>query len=215
MARIVCKGRSVSARGVLTASLLLAAGLMSPAQAQTITRSPYDSFSRSARGLPWGPAPFMVNPSFNFPAREPSGPPSTISSDALRFPLSERTQRRLEKIMHLAEAGDHAAAIRALLEFRVKQPSAEPYVASLLGEEYLETDQREAAVESFESAARLMPHDPGAHSNLGLSLALVKKYDLAETELNKALELDKANEKARTILDALHVARRKAAAAAR
>ena len=53
-----------------------------------------------------------------------------------------------------------------------------------------------------------MPHEAATHSNLGLSLALLGKFDLAEKELNKALELDKASPNARVILDAMHLAER-------
>ena len=133
-----------------------------------------------------------------------------ISSDVLRHPLSQKDLHFLQRIAHLSELGKHAAAIEALQEALVKHPAAEPYLDNMLGAEYLNTNQLEAAVASFGEAARILPRESGTHSNLGLSLALSGHFELAETELCKALELDKTSANARTILEALRVAERSA-----
>jgi hypothetical protein len=48
-----------------------------------------------------------------------------------------------------------------------------------------------------------MPHESSNHSNLRLSLAIVGEWDSAEQEDRKALQLDKSNDKAKLILEAL------------
>ena len=144
----------------------------------------------------------------DFPPPPRVGPPGTISSDVLRNPISSKALRTLQRAMHNAELGDHPAAIDALQDILVKQPAAAPYIHHLLGIEYLETHQFAAALSSFEEAARSMPHDSTAHSNYGLSLALTGQFDHAETELRKALELDRTNAKAKSILEVVLVIRR-------
>jgi Flp pilus assembly protein TadD len=74
---------------------------------------------------------------------------------------------------------------------------------SLLGVEYMKTDQFDAAVTSFEQAVLLLPHSAVDRSNLGVSLAAVGQYDRAERELRHALELDGDNVKAKQLLEVL------------
>jgi Flp pilus assembly protein TadD len=88
----------------------------------------------------------------------------------LRHPLSSKARRLLDKAMHLADVGDHAAAIEGLQEALAIYPSDAPYAHNLLGLEYIETSRFTNAKNSFEEAVRLMPHESVNHSNFGLSL---------------------------------------------
>jgi len=139
----------------------------------------------------------------------PSGP-ATVSADVLRHPLSSKARRRLEKALHLAELGEHPAAIKELRETLVKEPSSAPYAQNLLGIEYVESRQFPEARSSFEEAVRLMPHESVNHSNLGYSLAATGDWQSAEQETRKAIQLDPANKQAKSLLDLLlHVGRTK------
>ena len=211
MGRAIFKGKTAFAFSTVTLSLAFLGVLAAPLQGQIAFGNPYDAGIGAPHQHVFGwasPEPMIPGAFFNVPTRAPA-PPSTISSDILRHPLSGKAKRLLEKIEHVAESGDHAGAISALREALVKQPAAEPYIQSLLGSEYLETRNFAEAAGAFSRAARILPHEPATHSNLGLSLALLGKFDLAKTELNKALELDKANDKARTILGAIRAAQRR------
>lgn len=97
--------------------------------------------------------------------RTPNGP-ATISKDALMHPLSAKARRHLVKALHLAEVGEHPAAIKELRETLVKEPSSAPYAQNLLGVEYVQNQQFAEARNSFEEAVRLMPHESVNHSNL-------------------------------------------------
>src|SRR5580658_8591103 len=82
-----------------------------------------------------------------------------------------------------------------------KDPSSAAYADNLLGMEYIEIYQFANAKDFFQDAARLMPNESINHANLGFSLATTGEWDLAESEVLKALQLDPANVKARSILD--------------
>ena len=183
-----------------------------PAWGQIRYGNPYDaSMARSPFGFPGFGSRESVEPISSFPEpgsmNNASGSP-TISTDVLRHPLSSKARRLFEKAMHFAELGNHHAAIDGLRDALVKCPSDAPYAHNLLGLEYIEAHQYSEAKESFAEAARLMPHESSNHSNLGLSLAIVGEWDSAETEERKALQLDKSNDKAKLILEALLVRKR-------
>ena len=176
--------------------------------------NPYDaSMGRPPLGFSgWGPRESLDGVT-SFP--EPgSGPgsgsgPSTISTDMLRHPLSSKARRLFEKAMHFAELGNHRTAIANLRDAKAKCPRDAAYADNLLGLEYIEVQQYADAKTSFAEAARLMPHESSNHSNLGLSLAIVGEWDSAEQEERKALQLDKSNDKAKLILEALLTRKRK------
>jgi Flp pilus assembly protein TadD len=142
--------------------------------------------------------------------RVPAGP-ATVSSDVLRHPLSSKARRRLEKAMHFAGLGNHAAAIQILRDALIKEPSTAPYAENMLGLEYVENRQYAEAKSSFEEAVRLMPHESVNHSNLGYSLAVEGDWNSAEQEARKALQLDSANSKAKSLLDLLLSRKRRTA----
>jgi len=133
----------------------------------------------------------------------PRQPAGTVSVELLRHPISEPAKALLRKAMRAANAGDHTGAIKQLNAALAKYPSSDAHVYSILGVEYLRTEQYEEAVNSLERAAELLPHDATNHSNLGLSLITLKQFDRAEAELQRALELDATMTKTRQLLQAL------------
>ena len=179
-----------------------------PLSGQGFSGNPYDQnrvFGYSSRGL------IELQESMSsFPdsrAHVPAGP-ATVSADILRHPLSSKARRRLVKALHLAELGEHPAAIKELRETLVKEPSSAPYAHNLLGVEYVENSQFDEARSSFEEAVRLMPHESVNHSNLGFSLAVTGDLNSAEQEARTAIQLDPANTRAKTLLDLILHSRR-------
>lgn len=128
---------------------------------------------------------------------------TTVSTDLLRHPLPRKARPMLQKALKNMDAGDHRAAIKELQATLAKYPSAAPYVHSLLGYEYLVTDQFASAVECFEQAVQLLPHDPANQMNLGISLAGLGDYGPAEEHVRRAAELDPANPRPKQFLEAL------------
>src|SRR5205823_3916092 len=111
----------------------------------------------------------------------------TVSADLLRHPLPSKARDLLLKAHLASSAGDHARAVSYLEQALRKYPDSAAWIQSLLGVEYVKTDQFPAAVSSLEQAVKLLPRDAVNRSNLGLSLAAVGQYDRAETELRRAL----------------------------
>jgi tetratricopeptide (TPR) repeat protein len=130
-------------------------------------------------------------------------PAGKISAELLRYPLSGKARRMLQKALATADSGDHAAAAQQLQQTLDKCPDSGAYVYSLLGVEYLKTDHIPEAVDALEQAVKLLPHDASNHANLGLSLVSAGQYDRAEPELRRALELDPRNSVASQLLNAL------------
>jgi tetratricopeptide (TPR) repeat protein len=172
-----------------------------PVSGQAFSGNPYDqsrAFGYSSRGL------IELEESISsFPdsREQTSAGPATVSSDVLRHPLTSKARRRLEKALHLAELGEHPAAIKELRETLIKDPSSAPYTQNLLGVEYAENGQFAEARNSFEEAVRLMPHESVNHSNLGYSLAVAGDWNSAEQEARTAILLDPANTRAKTLLE--------------
>lgn len=203
----VCRAAGVRL-AVLTSVVCLGGA---PARGQLHYGNPYDaSMSRAPFGFPgWGARESLeAVSSFPEPVPGTGSGPSTVSTDMLRHPLSSKARRLFEKAMHFAELGNHQAAIAGLRDALAKCPPDAPYAQNLLGLEYIEVQQYTDAKTSFTEAARLMPHESSNHSNLGLSLAIVGEWDSAEQEERKALQLDKSNDKAKLILEALLVRKR-------
>jgi len=174
-----------------------------PVSGQGFSGNPYDqsrTFGYSARGLIE-----LEHSTTNTPNswEHAATGPATVSSDVLRHPLTTKARRRLQKALHLAQLGEHPAAIRELREALVKEPASAPYAQNLLGIEYVENRQFAEARTSFEEAVRLMPHESVNHSNLGYSLAVAGDWNSAEQEARKALELNPANSRAKSLLDLL------------
>ncbi len=186
-------------------SLIANAIVSAPVSGQAFSNNPYDQrrvFGYSSRGLLE-----LEESSSSAPDswEHNSTGPATVSSDVLRHPLTSKARRRLEKALHLAQLGEHPAAIKELRETLVKEPSSAPYAQNLLGVEYAENYQFDEARSSFEEAVRLMPHEAINHVNLGFALAVAGDWNSAEQEARTAIQLDPTNAKAKTLLDlALH-----------
>jgi tetratricopeptide (TPR) repeat protein len=153
--------------------------------------------SSSARA--WTTAPVIID----------SGPPehrpptATVSAEVLRYPLSDKALQMLRKALQISDAGDHARAIRQLQKTLDKCPGTDAYVYSLIGVEYIKSEQIPQAVDALEQAVKLLPRDASNHANLGLALFSEAQYDRAEWELKRALELDPHYKMATQVLSVL------------
>lgn len=127
----------------------------------------------------------------------------TVSADFLRHPISSRTRRMLHRAVDWMRSGDHQKAIDQLEATLAKDPSSAAYVHSLLGYEYMVTDQVTAAITCFEQAVLLLPHDPANHHNFAVSLLVAGNYERAEEEARRAHDLAPDNPEINRLLDAL------------
>jgi Flp pilus assembly protein TadD len=135
----------------------------------------------------------------------PAAATQTVSADLLRHPLSSKTRRMLQRAVDWMRTGKHQEAIRQLQDALSKDPSSAAYVQSLLGFEFMKTEQFAAAVNSFEQAVTLLPHDAINHQNFAVSLAGIGDYKRAEQEVRLAQELAPENPEIRHSLDAILV----------
>jgi Flp pilus assembly protein TadD len=149
------------------------------------------------RGLPGAQARAGQRPPFGAKG------PDVVSLDILRNPIPERARQMLRQALGLMESGRDAEAIRQLQETLAKFPSAAGWVHSLLGFEYMKMDQIPAAIESYEQAVLLMPHDAFNHHNLGVSLALTGDYARAEEHARLAQQFAPNNSQIQEFLAAL------------
>jgi Flp pilus assembly protein TadD len=121
----------------------------------------------------------------------------------LRHPISFRTRRMLHRAVDWMRSGDHQKAIQQLEATLAKDPSSAAYVHSLLGYEFMRTDQVAAAINCFEQAVLLLPHDPANHHNFAVSLVVAGDYGRAEEEARRAHDLAPDNVEIKRLLDAL------------
>lgn len=117
----------------------------------------------------------------------------TVSTDSLRHPISQKARGMLQKALRAMDSGDHHAAIKQLTLTLAKYPDSAAYVHSLLGVEYMRTERYQDAMNSFEQAAALLPHDAVNRYNLGLSLVCNGVLDRGELEVQRAIQLDPTN----------------------
>ena len=127
----------------------------------------------------------------------------TVSADMLRHPISSRTRRMLHRAVDWMRSGDHQKAIKQLETTLAKDPSSAAYVHSLLGYEFMRTEQVAAAINCFEQAVVLLPHDPANHHNFAVSLVVAGDYQRAEEEARRAHELAPDNPEISHLLNAL------------
>jgi len=127
----------------------------------------------------------------------------TVSADMLRHPISSRTRRMLHRAVDWMRSGDHQKAIHQLEATLSKDPLSAAYVHSLLGYEYMVTDQVVAAITCFEKAVLLLPHDPANHHNFAISLLVAGNYERAAEEARRAHDLAPDNPEINRLLDAL------------
>ena len=121
----------------------------------------------------------------------------------LRHPISSSTRRMLHRAVDWMRSGDHQKAIQQLEATLAKDPASAAYVHSLLGYEYMVTDQVTAAITCFEQAVLLLPHDPANHHNFAISLLLAGNYERAAEEARRAHDLAPDNPEIDRLLDAL------------
>jgi predicted Zn-dependent protease len=121
------------------------------------------------------------------------GGATTVSADSLRHPISQKARGMLQKALRAMDSGDHHAAIKQLTLTLAKYPDSAAYVHSLLGVEYMRTERYHDAMNSFEQATVLLPHDAVNRYNLGLSLVCNGVLDRGELEVQRAIELDPTN----------------------
>jgi Tfp pilus assembly protein PilF len=126
-----------------------------------------------------------------------------VSADMLRHPISSRTRRMLHRAIDWMRTGDHQKAIQQLQATLAKDPTSAAYVHSLLGYEFMRTDQVTAAINCFEQAVSLLPHDPANHHNFAVSLVAAGDYERAEEEARRAHELAPENPEINRLLYAL------------
>jgi Flp pilus assembly protein TadD len=192
------------AAALMSFSLIANAIAIVPARGQALSNNSFGQnriFGYSSRGLIALEESMSSSP--DAPKQAYAGP-ATVSSDVLRHPLTSKARRRLQKALHLAELGEHPAAIQELRETLLKEPSSAPYAQNILGVEYVANEQFAEARSSFEEAVRLMPHESANHSNLGYTLAVAGDFNAAEQEERTAIQLDPANDRAKTLLAMLH-----------
>lgn len=134
---------------------------------------------------------------------EPALTSPTVSADMLRHPISAGTRRMLHRAVDWMRSGDHQKAIQQLEATLAKDPASAAYVHSLLGYEFMRTDQVTAAINCFEQAVLLLPHDPANHHNFAVSLLVAGDYERAEEEARRAHDLAPDNPEIKRLLDAL------------
>jgi len=136
----------------------------------------------------------------NVPAKtDHRGGRETVSADSLRHPISPKAHGMLQKALRMMDSGDHQAAINQLTLTLTKYPDSAPYVDSLLGVEYMRTERYPDAMNSFERAAELLPHDAVIRYNFGLALVCNSLLDRGEVEVRRAIQLDPANPTMRSL----------------
>jgi predicted Zn-dependent protease len=131
------------------------------------------------------------------------GARNSVSIDVLHHPISDKARRMLRQAMETLNSGDAEGAREQLLELLAKESKTAPYVHSVLGVIYTRTSRLGDAVNSFEQASSLLPHDAMNHYNFSVALARTRSYDRAEQEARRALELDPKSESARILLTVL------------
>jgi len=118
-------------------------------------------------------------------------------SHFLPNPANAASRRGLDAFRRSSE-GDYQ--LEATLS---KDPLSAAYVHSLLGYEYMVTDQVVAAITCFEKAVLLLPHDPANHHNFAISLLVAGNYERAAEEARRAHDLAPDNPEINRLLDAL------------
>jgi len=175
-----------------------------PLLALPLCAQPYGEHQEApiTAGLWPNSVPVVIDRSTVHPA-----PARTVPVELLRYPLSSKALHMLQKALKASDAGDHSGAVKQLQKTIAKCPDTGAYVYSLLGVEYLKTDQIPDAVDALEQAVKLLPHDASNHANLGLALVSDGQYDRAEPELRRALDLNPHYAMATQLLNALALSR--------
>ena len=126
----------------------------------------------------------------------------TVSVHQLQHPPSAKSKKILEAAQKAASAGDYLKAV-GILRGALNDPAAVPYARTNIGVAYLKAGQAVQAVPELQEAARLMPDDSVAHTNLAYALLLTRHDESAEAECRRALEIDRNNAKARWVMGSI------------
>jgi hypothetical protein len=137
------------------------------------------------------------------PAREnkPVGS-GTVSVHELQHPPSAKSKRIFEAAQKSAAAGDYLRAVE-ILRGALNDASAVAFARMNIGVAYLRAGQAAVAVPELQEAARLMPEDAVAHTNLAYALLLTKHEDAAEIECRRALQLNRNSSKAHWVMGSI------------
>jgi tetratricopeptide (TPR) repeat protein len=130
------------------------------------------------------------------------GPPGTVSVRQLRNPLSAKSARMFAEAQKASEKGDYRRAIE-ILRGALNDPSAAPYARMNIGVDLMRVGRTEDAVPELQDAVHLMPDDSAARTNLAYALLLTKRWDVAEEEARRAIELDKNSCRARWVMGSI------------
>lgn len=152
----------------------------------------------------WSMTPVIIRDDAPSAQQAPAG---KISAELLQYPLSGKALKMLRKALQMSNAGDHAGAVKQLQKTLAKCPDSGAYAYSMIGVEYLKTDQIPEAVDALQRSVKLLPHDASNHANLGLAFFEEAQYDRAESELRRALELDPQYKMATQVLGVLATAK--------
>jgi Flp pilus assembly protein TadD len=133
------------------------------------------------------------------PSPEVSLAPGKVSVAELRNPPSRMEANLLERAQRYVLAGDHAQAIATLKE-ALRESASTAYIHSVLGVEYLKTEDFHSAITHLKGAVALLPSLAANHSNLGYALCRVGDRTEGENQLREALKLDGSNAKTHFLL---------------
>jgi tetratricopeptide (TPR) repeat protein len=136
------------------------------------------------------------------PERPPAAPAGTVSVRQLQHPLPARSKKIFQAAEKASAAGDYLRQIE-ILRSALKDEAAAPYARMNIGVAYLRAGQAARAVPELQVAARLIPEDAAAHSNLAYSLLLTGRLEPAEAECRRALELNRNSAKARWVMGSI------------
>ena len=125
----------------------------------------------------------------------------TLWSQVLEIYPEHRLRDRIETTIGLELAREQrlADALPHLQRAADLRPSAAENWANLARAHFMMGDLEKAAVE-YRQAVEANPIDGAQRGNLGLTLAKLQRWQEAEPELERALELDPGNSTARTVL---------------
>ena len=116
--------------------------------------------------------------------------------------LSRPSLRNFLPLRKAIDAGDYLKAIE-ILRGALNDAAAVPFARVNIGVAYLKAGQPASAVPELQEAARLLPNDAMAHTNLAYALLLTRHLDAAEVECRRALELDRNSSKAHWMMGSL------------
>ena len=126
----------------------------------------------------------------------------TVSLRELQHPLSSKSKKIFSAAQKASDSGEYLKAVE-ILRGALNDAAAEPFARMNIGVAYLKAGLPAAAVPELQEAARLLPDNGMAHTNLAYALLLTKHLDAAEVECRRALELDRNSAKARWMMGSL------------